>query len=40
MTDLVGEMGGEMTGESDTRRGGVGLNDLEDMRVSAGSRMR
>lgn len=40
MADLVREMGGEVTGESDTRRGCVGLDDLEDTRVSTRSRIR
>ena len=40
MADLVREMSGEMTGESDTGRRCVGLYDLEDIRVSTRSRIR
>lgn len=38
MADLVREMSGEMTGESDTRRGCIGLYDLEGVSESVEGR--
>jgi hypothetical protein len=38
MADLVREMSGEMTGESETRRGCVGLYDLEKISESVQGR--